>query len=138
MLYSIVKTVIRVKKSCEIRFFRFPKDQILCKKWVHFCCRSDKFNVKTARMCSLHFDGDDFERDFRAELIKKASKNNDSLKITKLYLKKLYKLAENVNLDENVKQLFFRSRLYFRIKNLNIELKEVARSRKRKFNKIVH
>lgn len=44
----------------EISFHAFPKDNILCKKWVFLCRRSDKFNVKTSRVCSKHFNVDNF------------------------------------------------------------------------------
>lgn len=43
------------KKSENISFFAFPKDNNLLKQFLHFCRRADKINVKTARICSAHF-----------------------------------------------------------------------------------
>ncbi len=42
----------------DISFHVFPKDDIYQKNWVNACRRKDRFNVKTARMCSKHFDKD--------------------------------------------------------------------------------
>lgn len=45
----------------KLSFFSFPKDKQRRDEWVHKCCRKDKFNVSTARICSDHFKPDDFE-----------------------------------------------------------------------------
>ena len=41
--------------SKNIKFFRFPKEKKLCKKWVTACHRKDKFKTTGARVCSQHF-----------------------------------------------------------------------------------
>ncbi len=47
----------------------FPKDLKLQKVWIDACKRKDKINVKFARVCSLHFQESDYERDFQSELL---------------------------------------------------------------------
>lgn len=44
----------------EISFHNFPKEKNVCKQWIFLCRRKDKFNVKTSRVCSKHFEPDDF------------------------------------------------------------------------------
>lgn len=64
--------------------------------------------------------------------------NGDDIIITKNYLKTLLELAQDVPVNGEVKSLFFRSRMYFRIRNLNSDLKNSIISRKRKMSKIVN
>lgn len=45
--------------------------------------------------------------------------NNNTIRVQSNYLKNLISLATNVNLPMKAKELFFRCRTYFRIKNLN-------------------
>lgn len=45
----------------KIHFLSFPKDQILCKKWVVFCCRKDSLNTNSSRICSEHFKSEDYK-----------------------------------------------------------------------------
>lgn len=59
------------------------------------------------------------------------------LKPGRKYLKTLIELAGSVDSDYKIKHLFFRSRMYFRIKQLNMALKEEVRN-KRKLKKIVN
>lgn len=61
--------------------------------------------------------------------------NGDSLKIEKNYLQNLCKLAEGVNVSDEVKMLFFRCKMYFKIRILN--LVDLSSIRKRKMTKIV-
>lgn len=58
----------------KISFFRFPKEKQLRNAWLFKCARSDKFNIETARVCSLHFKEEDFERNLRNELLKSVNK----------------------------------------------------------------
>lgn len=44
--------------SREVQFHGFPKDSKLQKQWIILCRREDEFNVKTAKVCSSHFDKD--------------------------------------------------------------------------------
>lgn len=57
-------TIIRL-----VIFFRFPKDKIRRKAWIHYC-RRENFESVTRRLCSLHFSKDQYEVDpeRRAEL----------------------------------------------------------------------
>jgi hypothetical protein len=52
-----------------ISYFRFPKDPKLRKSWSLACKRKDTFNEDTSRICENHFVPNDFERDFRSELM---------------------------------------------------------------------
>lgn len=51
------------------QFFRFPKDENVCSIWVNVCKRADTFNIKTSRICSLHFDKDSYVRNLKYELL---------------------------------------------------------------------
>ena len=53
----------------DASYFRFPKDISVQKSWIESCKRQDEINPKTARICSLHFNDSDFERDLRNELL---------------------------------------------------------------------
>ena len=44
----------------KISYHKFPNDTKMCKQWVFSCRRQDQFNVKTARVCSIHFKAEDF------------------------------------------------------------------------------
>lgn len=46
-----------------IIYHTFPKDSTLKKKWVFLCRRKDKLNENTARICSNHFDQNDYQED---------------------------------------------------------------------------
>lgn len=50
------------------RFFHFPKDKTLLKKWVHFCRRTDEINIKNACICEVYFVPEDFERNLQFEM----------------------------------------------------------------------
>lgn len=63
------------------------------------------------------------------------SVNAESIFICQGYLDNLLKKAANVNCSINVKMLFFRSRMYFRIKKLNKILQDNTTSKKRKISK---
>ena len=56
-------------KAKQIHFYAFPKDPGVCTKWINKCCRADKFNYKNARICSIHFGQDDYERNLKQELL---------------------------------------------------------------------
>lgn len=52
-------------KECKavesnLRYFSFPSDKILRRKWVQKCYRFSKFNVNNARICSRHFVEEDY------------------------------------------------------------------------------
>lgn len=52
-----------------VSYFRFPKDETLCKAWVKATRRKDKFNPLTSRICEKHFREEDFIRDLKSELL---------------------------------------------------------------------
>ncbi|QQP53794.1 THAP domain-containing protein 9, partial [Caligus rogercresseyi] len=43
-------------------YLRFPKRMDLQQKWVHACHREDPISLRTARICSRHFEFECFER----------------------------------------------------------------------------
>ena len=55
--------------SKTVSLHSLPKDKKLRKIWIERLYRSDKFNVSSARICSEHFNHQDFERDLRNELV---------------------------------------------------------------------
>ncbi|XP_067629249.1 THAP domain-containing protein 1-like [Eurosta solidaginis] len=50
------------------RFFHFPKDAVVAKKWLNFCRRKDVVNLKSACICEIHFTHEDFERNIQYEM----------------------------------------------------------------------
>lgn len=66
--------------SNNVMLFRFPKNEDLQKRWVAACKRADHINVKTARVCSLHFDDSSYERNLRFELLGYTARNRRLLK----------------------------------------------------------
>ena len=63
-----------------VSFYRFPKDNIIKQFWQNACCRSDNFNVNTARICSKHFSENSFERNLQHELLNYLPKKGKKLK----------------------------------------------------------
>ena len=75
----MIKKEINSTKSCAVAscpspsgvsYHMFPKDQKLQKLWVDACKRNDFVNVRTASICRNHFIDEDFDRDFRNEMLK--------------------------------------------------------------------
>lgn len=56
--------------------------------------------------------------------------------IQKGFIKHLLNLSEHIECDDEVKKIFFRSRMYFRIRHLNKEMFDVN-VKKRKIKKTV-
>ncbi|KAK5648080.1 hypothetical protein RI129_002972 [Pyrocoelia pectoralis] len=44
----------------NIHYFRFPKDPMLCNRWIDIC-EQERINLSTARICSVHFLQKSFE-----------------------------------------------------------------------------
>ncbi|XP_077259728.1 uncharacterized protein LOC143896053 [Temnothorax americanus] len=42
------------RKSGNLSFFSFPRDEIVCKAWVK-ACKNEEVNTKNGRVCSIHF-----------------------------------------------------------------------------------
>lgn len=62
--------------------------------------------------------------------------NKETLHISKNYMANLLEQCKNVECSNEVKKLFLRSRMYFRIRRLNQAIQE--KSRKRKMLKIIN
>lgn len=65
------------------------------------------------------------------------SENMDTILISKFYLENLLKKSASVNCSDAAKKLFFRSRMYFRLRHLNKTLQDRTVSNKRKMKKVV-
>ena len=53
----------------HISVHTFPKNEDVKRKWIHLCKRADPINAKSARVCSLHFEPDAYERNLKYELL---------------------------------------------------------------------
>ncbi|XP_051166823.1 uncharacterized protein LOC127285063 [Leptopilina boulardi] len=51
---------VQDKRNPLFRFFRFPKNELYCKKWLNVC-KNKNINVKNARICSMHFRADSYK-----------------------------------------------------------------------------
>ena len=65
------------------------------------------------------------------------SVNSNKLHISKNYLKNLMQISSSISCSEKAKLLFYRCRMYFRIRDLNRELNNATLSRKRKMKKTI-
>ena len=84
----------RCKSKVEgktISFYRFPKDPELIKKWTNACRRKDCFNVKNARICSIHFQPQDYARSLKHELLNYCPKSARTLKDDAIPTQNLFK-----------------------------------------------
>lgn len=63
--------------------------------------------------------------------------NGEKLMVTSGYIQNHLLEAKDIEANEEVKKLFFRCRMYFRIRQLNVEISQNTNKRKRKFNKII-
>lgn len=69
------------KTPCKnIKFFHFPKDLNLRKKWLDATKRKDKVNIKTAVVCSKHFCESDYKVNLKYILLNYTPKNYRGLK----------------------------------------------------------
>ncbi|XP_072396484.1 uncharacterized protein [Diabrotica undecimpunctata] len=66
--------------NTNIKFFSFPKDKKLLCVWKQLCKRANNFNITNARICSLHFNSDDYERNLKHDLLGYSPKNFRYLK----------------------------------------------------------
>jgi len=83
------KNTGRNEAGKNLSFHRFPKDDRLVKVWISRCCRKDPFNVNTARICSEHFENEQFVRDLRSELLGDAVKARHILRDDAIPIRKL-------------------------------------------------
>lgn len=69
------------KNPCpDVKFFSFPKDPVLQKKWLHLTKRKDKVNLKYAVVCSKHFCESDYKVNLKHTLLNYTPKNYRGLK----------------------------------------------------------
>ncbi|CAH0564616.1 unnamed protein product [Brassicogethes aeneus] len=66
-------------KGTQIKYFSFPKSDI-AKEWVVACRRKDKINLKSACVCSIHFEADSFQIPLKQKLLNYTPKNARNLK----------------------------------------------------------
>lgn len=86
------------KKDGEIvRFFTFPKNLALRKQWVRLCCRKDNFNPVNKRICSKHFDSNQFEDIMHAKLTNTLPRK----------LKETGKSLNNLNYNKAIVKVYF-------------------------------
>lgn len=60
----------RKTKGTFIKYYKFPKDEFFCSKWIASCKRDDKINISNATICSEHFEEDYFERPLHDAFVK--------------------------------------------------------------------
>lgn len=58
-----------LKQGRDLKFYVFPKDQMLKNEWAACCRREGHWNPSSSRICGDHFAEDDFERDLANELL---------------------------------------------------------------------
>ncbi|XP_068231002.1 uncharacterized protein [Palaemon carinicauda] len=80
----------RHRQEKGISFYRFPRDPSLSKIWVSLCRRKDDFNVKNARVCSVHFAPSDFGESLRHRLLDYHPINARKLKDTAVPTQHVY------------------------------------------------
>ncbi|KAL1509992.1 hypothetical protein ABEB36_004652 [Hypothenemus hampei] len=89
----------KAKKDGEIiRFFTFPRSPLTRKQWVRLCHRKNNFNPLNKRICSKHFDSNQFEDLIHAKLT-----NSVCSKLKKTALPTLFlpNKTEKVNSERN-------------------------------------
>lgn len=64
----------------DVKFFSFPKDANLSKKWLHLTKREDKVNLKNAVICSKHFCESDYNVNLKHIFLDYIPKNYRGLK----------------------------------------------------------
>ena len=52
------------RKGSPPSFFSFPRDPTVRARWVAACKRADKFNPDQARVCSEHFQEEDYDESY--------------------------------------------------------------------------
>ncbi|KAL1488760.1 hypothetical protein ABEB36_010800 [Hypothenemus hampei] len=113
--------------SKNIRFFTFPSNPKFASAWKTACCRKDKFNVKTSRVCDKHFKEIDFEKNLKHELLGYKPKNFRGLKPNAIPSQFLPSALSNptnstsVSLRETRNEIRARSEFVNRILQENVE-----------------
>ena len=58
---------IKTNNGTPLSFFHLPNDPYLREEWMARCRIEDNYNTKNARVCSLHFQLDDFDSSYRTK-----------------------------------------------------------------------
>lgn len=64
----------------SLNFYKFPKDESIAWAWDQCCGRKEPINLKTAKICSKHFQPTDYERNLKNELLGIVSRTCPPLK----------------------------------------------------------
>ncbi|XP_031334154.1 THAP domain-containing protein 1-like [Photinus pyralis] len=95
------------RKTKDISYYRFPKRDDIKSQWINSCSRrDDKINTSSARICSIHFDQDDFHMSLRHKLMNYLPSNVRRLKENAIPTKHLYKQTRTEsksNLERNLR-----------------------------------
>lgn len=59
----------KTKDTEHVIYHRFPNNKEIAKIWLFKCKRADTVNIVNARVCSVHFDNEDYLRDLQHELL---------------------------------------------------------------------
>lgn len=54
-----MNSTIMKKDGEKISFFKFPRDDVLRRKWIEFCRKQKPFNSECSYICSKHFTKED-------------------------------------------------------------------------------
>ena len=54
----------------KLKFYRFPRNKHVQMKWIEACKPLKNFNIKNARVCSVHFTKSDKEVELKYRLLK--------------------------------------------------------------------
>ncbi|XP_043223190.1 uncharacterized protein LOC122382211 [Amphibalanus amphitrite] len=65
--YNSNSKTLKTDKANSLSFFHLPHDPELRAEWMARCQIEDGYNVKNARICSLHFTKDDFDSSYRTK-----------------------------------------------------------------------
>ena len=69
----------RISKAKGIKFFRFPKDSKVQRRWKAACKRKDDFCVLNARVCSLHFKNSEYRDSGKENTLRNSPKKTRRL-----------------------------------------------------------
>lgn len=149
------------RKASNVRYHRFPSEDALREHWKAICGRKDpSYNCQTARVCSLHFSRDNYEKDLEHELLglpprtrlRRGAYPDIDVPVPMPNLKKIMKQITNINkrklsnrkaevkpqnghqnsLKKNKKTLGTNKKNQGHIKSLNVNERPVRKKKKTK------
>lgn len=62
-------SLVARRNGKRIRFFQFPRDPNVQRKWVQRCCKDEKWDTKNKKICQKHFTINDFDDVIQAQLL---------------------------------------------------------------------